>query len=70
MFGPDLLVTPVMEAGLRQRPVYLPDSAQWTNAWSGENQAGGQTINVDAPLEIIPLFLRSGANLPIRDPQE
>ena len=66
LFGPDLLVAPVMDAGLTQRPVYLPAGAQWTNAWTGEVLAGGQTITVDAPLDIIPLFLRDGANLPIR----
>ena len=65
LFGPDLLVAPVMDAGLKQRPVYLPDGAQWTNAWTGEVLTGGQTITVDAPLDIIPLFLRDGANLPI-----
>ena len=67
LFGPDLLVAPVMEAGLQQRPVYLPDGAQWTNAWTGEVFAGGQTVTVPAPLDIIPLFVRDGANLPIRE---
>ena len=67
LFGPDLLVAPVMEAGLQQRPVYLPDGAQWTNAWTGEVFAGGQTVTVPAPLDIIPLFVRDEANLPIRE---
>lgn len=65
MFGPDLLVAPVMEAGLVQRPVYLPQGAQWINAWTGEVLAGGQTILADAPLDTIPLFLRDGVKLPI-----
>jgi len=30
MFGPDLLVAPVMEAGVARRPVYLPAGARWT----------------------------------------
>lgn len=67
LFGPDLLVAPVMEAGLQQRPVYLPDGAQWTNAWTGEVLAGGQTVTAETPLDIIPLFVRAGANLPIRE---
>ena len=66
LFGPDLLVAPVMEAGVTQRPIYLPAGAQWTNAWSGEVLAGGQTATVVAPLQTIPLFLRDGATLPIR----
>lgn len=67
LFGPDLLVAPVMEAGVQQRPVYLPAGAQWTNAWTGEVLLGGQTITAAAPLDTIPLFVRDGANLPIRE---
>jgi alpha-glucosidase (family GH31 glycosyl hydrolase) len=44
LFGPDLLVAPVMEAGLTQRQVYLPDGAQWTNAWlRGRGQGNAMT---------------------------
>jgi alpha-D-xyloside xylohydrolase len=67
MFGPDLLVAPVMEAGVTKRPVYLPAGARWTNAWTGQVFDGGKTIDVDAPLDTIPLFLRDGAKLPIRE---
>jgi len=65
MFGPDLLVAPVMQAGIIQRPVYLPAGARWTNAWTGEVLSGGQTVLAAAPLERIPLFLRDDAVLPI-----
>lgn len=67
MFGPDLLVAPVVVEGQRSRGVYLPAGAQWTHAFSGETWEGGQRITVDAPLEQIPLFLRdgAGARLPI-----
>ncbi|MFN8466090.1 MAG: glycoside hydrolase family 31 protein [Caldilineaceae bacterium] len=66
LFGPDLLVAPVMDAGVTQRPVYLPAGAQWTNAWTGEVLEGGQTVTAAAPLDTIPLFLRNGAALPIK----
>ena len=66
MFGPDLLVAPVLHEGARSREVYLPVGAVWTDVWSGETYAGGQTLTVDAPLERIPLFLRDGASLPIK----
>jgi len=66
MFGPDLLVAPVLYAGATSREVYLPAGATWRDAWSGQAFAGGQTIQTDAPLERIPLFLRNGAQLPIR----
>jgi len=68
MFGPDLLVAPVMELGMREREVYLPYGSSWTNAWTGEIYQGGQSINVEALLDKIPLFLRDGVVLPIKEP--
>jgi alpha-D-xyloside xylohydrolase len=65
LFGRDLLVAPVLEAGARVWDVYLPSGASWTDAWTGQRYEGGQTVTVDAPLERIPLFLRDGAELPI-----
>lgn len=65
MFGPQILVAPVAERGERKKQVYLPAGSTWKNAWTGEEFSGGQTIEVAAPLEQIPLFLRDGAQLPI-----
>ena len=36
MFGPDLLVLPVLDAGARSRRVYLPAGTTWTDAWTDE----------------------------------
>ena len=58
LFGPSLLVAPVMEAGQRQRQVYLPAGATWTHVWSGQTYEGGQRVTVDAPLAEIPVFTR------------
>jgi alpha-D-xyloside xylohydrolase len=66
MFGPDVLVAPVLQAGATHREVYLPAGARWTDVWSGQTFSGGQSIRADAPLERIPLFLRDDARLPIR----
>ena len=65
MFGPDMLVAPVLEAGARERQVYLPAGAEWRDAWNGTRYPGGQWIHADAPLQRIPLFLRDAAELPI-----
>ncbi|MGW0735263.1 glycoside hydrolase family 31 protein [Streptomyces sp. NPDC002851] len=65
LFGPDLLVAPVLEPGARTRTVHLPAGARWTDAWTGEEYAGGSDVTVPAPLERIPLFQRDGARLPI-----
>ncbi|HVM62647.1 MAG TPA: TIM-barrel domain-containing protein [Verrucomicrobiae bacterium] len=66
LFGPDVLVAPVLHPGATSRSVYLPAGARWTDAWTGEELNGGQTIQADAPLERIPLYLRDGRQLPIR----
>ncbi len=66
MFGPDLLVAPVLEEGACSREVYLPRGARWTDAWTGEELTGGQWVQADAPLERVPVFLRDGRELPIR----
>ncbi len=58
MFGPNILVAPIMEKGQTEREVYLPSGSNWTNAWTKEKMEGGQTILVDAPIDQIPLFLR------------
>jgi len=67
LFGPDLLVAPVLMAGARRREVYLPAETTWTDAWSGQSFDGGQHIVAEAPLDRIPLYLRAGARLPIRN---
>ena len=67
LFGPDLLVVPVLFEGVRSREVYLPAGTSWTDAWSGQSFEGGQHIIADAPLERIPLYLRANARLPIRE---
>ncbi len=70
LFGPDLLIAPILEAGARGRSVYLPAGATWTDAYSGETYGGGQTILADAPLERIPVYLKNGSKLPIRINQD
>jgi alpha-D-xyloside xylohydrolase len=65
MFGSDVLVAPVLEAGARQREVYLPPGARWTHAWSGMDHDGGAAIVEEAPLAQIPVYLRDGAKVPV-----
>ncbi|MEN1974041.1 glycoside hydrolase family 31 protein [Cellulomonas sp. P4] len=66
LLGADLLVAPVMEAGVDAREVYLPHGATWTDLWSGAEHAGGTTVRVDAPRHVIPLFGRDGAGADLR----
>ena len=59
MFGSDLLVAPVMTYGARERLVYLPEGAQWTEESTGITYTGGETVTANAPLDVIPVFRRS-----------
>lgn len=59
MFGPDVLVAPILYAGMRKRMVYLPKGSKWRNYWTNEEIEGGQTVEVDAPLSRIPVFVRN-----------
>lgn len=61
LVGPDLLVAPIYRPGTR-RTVYIPDG-DWIDFWNGHVLRGRQTIEVDAPLNRIPLFVRAGAIL-------
>lgn len=68
LLGPGLLVAPVTEPGARRWPVYLPAGTDWCDFYSGEWHAGGQEIEVAAPLERIPLFASAGALIPTGKP--
>ena len=63
MFGPELLVAPVLQQGLRERRVYLPSGLDWVNAATNCLHTGGQWLNVSAPLESIPVFMKAGSKL-------
>ncbi len=65
MFGPALMVAPVTSLGQRSRDVYLPEGT-WTNFWTGESIiSAGETVQVNAPLNQIPLFVRGGSIVPM-----
>lgn len=62
MYGPDLLVAPVVVAGSTSREVFLPAGASWTNLHTGAILDGGCRVEVDAPLGVIPVFARDGSH--------
>jgi alpha-D-xyloside xylohydrolase len=75
MFGRSLMVCPVtrpmhylqnsrpMERGDCRMKVYLPEGTRWHAFPEGEVYEGGQHIDVDAPMDRIPLFAPSGGIL-------
>ena len=65
MFGRELLVSPVTEAGVKAWKVYLPKGSRWTEAATGKEYEGGQYVEAYAPIDIIPVFMKDGADLNI-----
>src|SRR5262249_33301408 len=49
---------------------YLPAGADWYSYWTNERYHGGQVAKVDAPIDVIPLFVRAGSIIPLGTPIE
>lgn len=64
MWGDEILVAPVMKAGERSRKVLFP-AGEWID-WNNPalRYKGGSTATVKAPLNTLPLFVRSGSFVP------
>ena len=83
LFGPDLLVAPVVTEGTTARDVWLPPG-KWVNFWdattyddaTGAYDAapgqtvieGGRVVHVAAPLHRVPLFVKAGTCLRLLPP--
>ncbi|MDH2132046.1 glycoside hydrolase family 31 protein [Sphingobium yanoikuyae] len=65
MFGPAFLVAPVTKQGQTKRSVYLPAGTAWYDYWTNQKYEGGQTIEVDAPINRMPLFVKAGSIVPM-----
>ena len=79
MFGQSILVAPVTEAMYvskangkttenfsqpKTKKIYLPAGANWYDFWTGEKIDGGQEIQREAPIDLIPLYVKAGSILP------
>ena len=80
MFGKSILVCPVTQpmynklkdsvrvedySELKSKSVYLPKGTDWYDFWTGEKKNGGQTIQKNTPLDVIPLYIKAGSILPL-----
>jgi alpha-glucosidase len=77
MLGPDLLVAPALEPGMRRRSVRLP-AGEWVDLWRSVTVAqdgslqpkqpvvlrGARDLVLPAPLKEIPVLVRAGARIP------
>jgi alpha-glucosidase (family GH31 glycosyl hydrolase) len=69
LLGESLLVAPVIEQAAVTRKLYLPPG-EWVNYWTGERYSGGGDVTLPAPLDQIPILVRSGAILPFKPESE
>ncbi|MCQ2214725.1 MAG: DUF5110 domain-containing protein [Bacteroidales bacterium] len=66
MFGNALMVCPVATYKARNLDVYFPAGVKWYDFYTGKAVSnGGETLNVAAPYEKMPLFACSGQIVPM-----
>ena len=65
MFGPALLVSPVLKEHAVSRELVLPAGTTWFDFWTGKKSEGGHEVTADAPIGRIPLSVRAGSILPM-----
>ena len=59
MFGPELLISPVTEAGVSEWQTYLPkNEGGWRDYRTGQHYEGGQTVTTKVDKAHIPVFVR------------
>ena len=51
----------------KNRDVYLPKGCNWVDFWTGQIYEGGKSYKIDAPIEKIPLLIKQGSILPLKD---
>jgi alpha-glucosidase (family GH31 glycosyl hydrolase) len=65
-FGDEMLLAPIYEKGATTQKVFLPEG-KWMNYWTGETMQGNTEITVAAPINQIPLFVKQGSIIPMRN---
>lgn len=66
MWGPSLLVYPILEAQQKSKELFLP-SGVWFDFFSGERYLGNTNVNKEVTLEQIPVFAKAGSFIPMVD---
>ena len=75
MFGKSILVCPVTTVmyskdtkedfeSIGSRELYLPSGTEWFDFWTGEKLKGQQKVKKEAPLDIMPLYIKAGSIIP------
>ena len=65
MFGPSILVSPIVEPGVSQWTTYLPGGTDWYDFRDGRRYSGGKEVTTSESISTIPVFVRAGSILPL-----
>jgi alpha-glucosidase len=66
LLGDNLLVAPVLEEGMKRRRIALPHG-DWFCLWNESTYTGPGSIDVETPLDQIPILVRAGSLLPMAE---
>ncbi len=64
MFGGQLLIAPLMQPGMMSRDFHVP-AGEWYDLWNAGQFAGPATKSYGADLDMIPVYARPGAVIPL-----
>jgi alpha-D-xyloside xylohydrolase len=80
MFGRSMLVCPVTDSmytsrsngntavdlnTIKKQKLYLPNGTAWFDFWTGEKLQGGQEVEKETPIDIMPLYVKAGSIIPM-----
>jgi len=73
MWGDQLVISPVMEEGATTRALYLPTGTRWYSIaydmpWETEVEVSSGWVEVDTPIDVLPLHLAGGSIIPLQVP--
>jgi alpha-D-xyloside xylohydrolase len=63
MFGEELLVAPIFDE-TNKRSIYLP-RGKWIDYWNGEEHEGPESVDYEASLDTLPIFLKADSIIPM-----
>ncbi|MCA0132569.1 TIM-barrel domain-containing protein [Winogradskyella alexanderae] len=70
LWGDDILVSPVLEAGKMSQEVYFPEGSKWFDIETDEIIEGGQTKTITLNESFIPVYARAGSFIPLAKPMQ
>ncbi|WP_081988267.1 TIM-barrel domain-containing protein [Psychroserpens jangbogonensis] len=70
LWGNNILVSPVLEAGKTEQEMYFPKDNVWFDFYTGQKITGGQTKTVQLNESSIPTYVRAGSFIPMAKPMQ